>query len=271
MTLLCERSRTVIPNGQRRPRTEIALPVPFDILSGFGLPSDYQPSEIELTTFYFNSDPLAEYIALRELNLSTPDIYQEIVSDNLHPYILPSPESETLRHHELANTIRRYFNNKYMMMRLHNVKNYHGTVISKFQSDVEKMLETPLVVQGKNLAAFCKLYDFYFEDKATEAIFVNARSFSKSIDSFYVDHEITFAGSVQRNAKDLNYTTYYWLTENQHLIAKRVKRGHAEGPLWEYLSKKGSINIRGNLTTNKTIGHDFRLARIIGGDYEIYD
>ena len=271
MSLLCESSRVITPDVTRRPRTDPELSESFDILSGFSSSSDYRSLEIELTTFYFNSDPLAEYIALRELNFSTPEIYQTIITDSSFPYISASPEKENPRHYTLATTVRQHFRNKYLMMRLRNTKNCHGTIVSKFQSDVEKMLETPLVLQGKNLAAFCKLYDFYIEDKANEEIFNKARSFSNRTDMFYVDHEVTFAGSVERKAKDVNYTTYYWLTENQHLIAKRVKRGHSEGPLWEYLSKKGSINIRGNLITSKTIGHDFRIARIIGGNYEIYD
>jgi len=275
MPLMCESNRVISPDARRRSRTDSNECAEFDVFSGARAFEDMQPSETELTTFYYDSDPLAEYINLRELGKSTPDIFQDIVASRATPdeLIRPMPrlKKPTLQHHDLANTIRRHFSNKYLMMRLHNTKNVYGTIVSKFQCDVEKMLETPLVLRGQDVAAFCKLYDFYFEDKATEAIFNKARSFPEYTDGYYVDHEVTFAGSVERKSKDSSYTTYYWLTESKHLIEKRVKFSNAEGPVWKYLSSKGRIKLRGQLYTSKKIGHDFRLARIIGGNYEIYD
>jgi len=253
MALLCEINR--VSDIDRAPAQDRMQ----DIFS-----LDWISLDEELLTLYYDKDPLAEYINLRELGHVTPNIFQTIVNTPDGPYIAADAfKRVSEKHYAVAQAVRNHFKNKFMLIRL------HAKLLTQFQVDVEKMLEQPLVIHSSNVAAFCKLYDFYLEDKASEEIFKKAKPLPQRLEFYNPQGEITFIGSVDRKAKDSVYTTYYWLSVDQYLISKKVKQ--SEQAVWQYISKKGKIKIKGDLLTGITAGHDFKLAKIIGEHYEIYD
>lgn len=135
---------------------------------------------------------------------------------------------------ELANKIRSYFKNRIITRRLKN------QYISKWMEKTEAVLETPNELREDYISLLVKLPDFYQENTEREAIFKKHVSMSKPVNTkisiVELNSLVSFAGSVERSSKSEKHVTFYFSTEDNHLVAVDVERSNIGYKLWNWLA-----------------------------------
>jgi hypothetical protein len=217
----------------------------------------------------FNFDPLAFILSAENQKFFRSDIHYllETESKNLSAEALSRKESvlEEIENYETAsNDIQRYYQNKMLLWR---IKGFH---FSKFQENLEKILENPKKIKKSQLRIMLRLHDFYNEDRATEELFKNHKSINGDSGSRNLDDEFVFVKTIERFSKNSNITRYYFKNSNKNLLLLETKTNTSENNLIDYLSRQSSIVVKGPCVASHQQGHeDFVLYK--DGNFKFYD
>jgi hypothetical protein len=211
------------------------------------------------TRLYFREDPLPEVVSYLRSGHQPFQVHATIFdSDSIIDDITVTDKDV-----EVAADIRSHFLNKFLLRTLKNQE------LTKFQSTVQKMLYEPLELRANEIGALTKLYHFYTEDRQTEAIIKDAVSIENMHEPLEIDGIVTFAGSVERSARDGKFVRYYWKTANGNLI--KVDANGSSNQAWRVVAKAPQLHIRGFVFVTTVSGYWFSVGDLKRSKFEILD
>jgi hypothetical protein len=167
---------------------------------------------------------------------------------------------------ELAEKIRRYFQNTFMLRRLQN------RFMSPWMESVEKVLSSTKQVSYDNLKVAVKLPIHYEENLIVDEVVKSHQSLPESKNNKLesVDKSVRFVKHYKKNTIRNRSDVFFFEDSKNRLIKVEVKNGDVSLPLWKhFVQTSETIKIKGQLKVKKQPGHLFSLYELTN-DYEIF-
>jgi len=166
---------------------------------------------------------------------------------------------------ELAEKIRRYFQNTFTLRRLQN------RFMSPWMRTVEEILSSEKQISSDKLKVAVKLPIHYKENLIVDEVVKTHQSLPESknnkLDS--VDESVRFVKHYKRNTIKNRSDVFFFEDSKNRLIKVEVKNGDVSLPLWKhFVGTSETIKIKGSLIVKKQPGHLFSLYELTN-DYEI--
>lgn len=217
----------------------------------------------------FDFDPLAFILSAENQKFFKSDVHYllEVRSKDLSPDAVSRKESvlKEIKNYEItSNEIQRYYQNKMLLWRI------KGFRFSKFQENLEKILENPKKIKKSQLRIMLRLHDFYKEDRDTEELFKNHQSIDGNLGGRSLDDEFVFVKTIERFSKNSNIVRYYFKNSNKNLLLIETNKNTSENNFVDYISRRPSVIIKGPCSASHQSGHvDFVLYK--DGNFKFYD
>jgi hypothetical protein len=195
-------------------------------------------------------------LSTADVNDFSKDYYdreREPIVDNIDQY------------QESSDAIRKFFKNRLLMRRLKNQQ------ISRFNANLEEVLENPQQLKHSQISILIKLPEFYREDRETEKLLKQYKSISGTVRQETVDQQFEYVTKIERNSSKEKTFRYYFANQKQELLMMSFEQHDRSNNLIDYIIRKNQpVIIKGNCIIKNQPGYDnFLLYN--DGNFKFYD